>query len=71
MIIISNFFTLCKYLINKTTQFTNVNYIEFEIDDKDDDDKDDDDEIMCNCNLCYTFRNIVFFITRYLKSKQI
>lgn len=77
MIIVYNFITLCKYLINNITGFEGVNCIEFEyintdddIVDADDDIVDADDEAFCNCNLCYTFRNIVFFATRNLKCKK-
>jgi hypothetical protein len=64
MIIIYNFITLCKYIINKTIGFTYVDCIEFEYI------NDDDDEELCNCNLCYTFRNIILFTTRRLKYKR-
>jgi hypothetical protein len=57
MIIIKNFITLCKYLINN-----NIGSIEFEYIDEDKDDRE-----ICYCNLCYTFRNIILFITRRLK----
>jgi hypothetical protein len=62
MIIIYNFITLCKYLINNTS----VKYLEFEGNDDDNDDEDDE-EPLCHCNLCYTFRNLIFFVTRRLK----
>ena len=69
MIIIYNFITLCKYLINNITGFEGVYYIEFENINNNDD--DDDNEIFCNCNLCYTLRNIIFFATRHLKCKKV
>ncbi len=59
MYIIYNFITLCKYLINNM----NVNYLEFE----GNDDDNDDEEPLCPCNLCFTFRNLIFFVTRRLK----
>ena len=59
MIIIYNFITLCKYIIN------NNSGLEFEyIDDK-------DDEPLCNCRLCYTFRNILLFTTCRLKCRPV
>lgn len=64
MYIINNCITLCKYFINKMVGFTDVNCVEFECKNC------DDDEIDCNCNLCYTFRNIIFFATRYLRIKK-
>ena len=69
MIIIYNFITLCKYLINNITGFVSVNYIEFEYIDKYD--KYDENEPLCNCNLCYTFRNVIFFATRRLECKNV
>lgn len=66
MIVIYNFFTLCKYLINNSIGSMNIEYIEFE-------NKKDDDKIesLCECNLCYIFRNIILFLTQPLKCKHI
>ncbi len=58
--IIQNFITLCKYLINKTFGFTNVHYIEYEL-------EDEDEEPDCYCNLCYNMRKITLFPIRRLK----
>jgi hypothetical protein len=66
MIIIQNFITLCKYLINNTIGFMSIYSIEFEyIQDN------EDNEELCNCNLCYTFRNIMLFTNRRLKCKKV
>ena len=64
MIIIYNFITLCKYLLNNVIGVAGNNYIEFEY-------INDDDEPECNCNLCYIFRNIVFFTYKNIKIKNI
>lgn len=61
-VLIQNFITLCKYLINKILGFTNVRSIEYEIDHE-----DEDDEIDCYCNLCYITRGILLFPARRLK----
>jgi hypothetical protein len=61
MIIIYNFITLCKYIINKVFGLKNIDYIEFEYTDN------DDIEEPCYCNLCYTVRNIMLFTTQRLK----
>lgn len=63
MIIIHNFITLCKYLINNTWNFKSVECIDFE----DINNDDDDVEVPCYCNLCYVTRNIILFATRRLK----
>ena len=62
MFLLYNCITLCKYYITKPA-YT----IEFEYKKEDD---VDDDEIDCNCNLCFTFRNILFFATKRLCRKQ-
>lgn len=59
LLLIQNFITLGKYLINKTLGFTNVRYIEYEFD-------YEDEEIDCYCNLCYTTRGILLFPARRL-----
>jgi hypothetical protein len=64
MIIYNNIITLSKYFINR-----NEYLIEFENFDSNDDMNDDD--LICNCNICYTFRNIILFILVPLKSKKI
>jgi len=66
MIVIYNFFTLCKFLINNTIGSMNIETIYFE--NKKDDDKF---EPLCECNLCYIFRNVVLFLTYPLKCKMI
>jgi hypothetical protein len=66
MIVIYNFFTLCKYLINNTIGSMNIETIFFE--NKKDDNKF---EPLCECNLCYIFRNITLFLTQPLKCKMI
>lgn len=71
MIIIYNFITLCKYLINYTIGYKEIYCIEFEYEYKDVDFDDDENEPRCGCNLCYTWENIVFFLTRPLKLKKI
>ena len=25
-----------------------------------------EDELLCNCNLCYTFRNIILYVNHYV-----
>jgi len=44
----------------------NIEYIEFE-------NKKDDDKIesLCECNLCYIFRNIILFLIQPLKCNHI
>jgi hypothetical protein len=62
MIVIYDFFTLCKYLINNTIVSMNIKTIFFE------NKKDDDNfEPLCECNLCYIFRNVALFLTQPLK----
>ena len=66
MIIIYNFITLCKYLINCTIGHNDMYSIEFEYIKKSDQDIDDY-EPECQCNLCHTQEKIYFFFTRHLK----
>ena len=68
MIIIYNFITLCKYIINNIIRFNGIYYIEFESINNDD---HDDDEIECHCNLCYSVKNIILFTSRRLKCKKV
>jgi len=74
MIIIYNFITSCKYLINNIIWYDGMYCIDFECLEDDnaynDDDDDDDDDIKCGCNLCNTQENIYFFFTRYFKCKK-
>jgi hypothetical protein len=64
MIIFKNLIVLFKYLLNKTTSRIDYEYIN---NDKDDNDNPDNDEPYCYCNLCYTFRNILFIAIYPLK----
>jgi len=76
ILILQNSIILVRYILSKTLGMTNY-YIEFE--NIDEDDKDDEDEKedtnyeYCNCNLCYSARNITYMtfrrLTMYLKSK--
>ena len=59
MLILTNMITLCKYL------FSGKNTIEFE------NIPQDDEEPYCECNMCYTVRNIIFFTTCPLKCKTV
>ena len=65
MIIIYNFITLCKYLVNYIIGNNDTYCLEFEHI------KDDDYEIECGCNLCNTQEKIFFFLTRSLKCKKV
>lgn len=74
MIIIQNCITLCNYFIHKIIGVVNGNKVELEYEYicfKNDylDDDSDVDEPDCNCNLCYTFRNIIFFAMVKLNCK--
>lgn len=62
MIILTNMITLCRYLFssNNTIEFENIPPKE-----------DDIEEPYCECNMCYTVRNIIFFTTRQLKCKTV
>lgn len=55
MLFIENLSTFLYYIV-----FPNSKVIVFE-------DNNDIEEIMCNCNLCYTVRNILNFFMRKLK----
>ena len=65
MIIIYNFITLCRYLLNNVIGCSSDNCIEFEYINVFDYNEPD-----CNCNLCYIFRNIGFFTCQKLKIKN-
>ena len=63
MIIIYNFIILCQYAINRIVGNIDVGYnIVFE-----EIDEVVVDEPLCNCILCYTFKNVVLFTTRRIK----
>jgi len=75
ILILQNSIILVRYILSKTLGMTNY-YIEFENIDEDDendeDDEDDEDEKedtnyeYCNCNLCYSARNITYMTFRRL-----
>lgn len=61
MIIIYNFIILCKYVIYNIFRFKNIELkFEQQYDEQ-------NDEEYCNCNLCYTVRNILLFLFCHLK----
>jgi hypothetical protein len=73
MFIIEKITQLCGFLINKLDRYKSKRFSDFE----DDNDEEEiifqkDEEKCCECNLCYTFRNIIDFVTNpFRKYKNI
>lgn len=67
IILLCNLITVCKYIINNIIRINGIYCIEFESIKND----DDDIEVECHCNLCYSVKNIMLFVTRRLKCKKI
>jgi len=66
MIIIHNFVTLSKYLMNYFYRSKNTFHIEYEYLEED----EMDDESVCYCSPCVICRSILAFPIRYLKLKK-
>lgn len=78
MNIIYNFITLCKYISNTFFGFFQDDMYCLEFECIKDDEDDDDEELNCECGLCNSCENIlyfptsvIFFFTRNLKLKKI
>ena len=68
MFVLDNMITLCEYLINNIIGSMRVQIIGYEDIKDDDDDKYDP---ICQCNLCFSFRNFMLFLTHRLKYRYV
>ena len=63
IIVIYNLITLCRYCMYlDCLEFENIDIINAEY--------NLDNEPVCNCSLCYNFRNCILFTTNRLKYKE-